>query len=83
MDNSPFLWLYANHANYVGKIDFTAATSEDASNSTGAYAINDTIRTAFIAASSDTALYGILETLDVFTPNTSQNFSVTLYSEQN
>lgn len=84
-DNSPFLTLYANKASYVGYIDFPAATTEDATNSTQAIAQavsgSATLPLPFVAG-ADANLYGILETLDVFTPANGQKVNVKLVTDQ-
>lgn len=81
-DNSPFLTLWVNRLTKVGSIDFTAAGTEDSTNSTSAGSLNTSTMLPFVCDSQDTALYGILETLDAFTPANAQNFSVKLTVEQ-
>lgn len=82
-DNSPYLHLFANAAIRVGAVDFAACGTEDPTNSTGAYSQNTTILLPYLCAAADTALYGLLETLDAFTPASGQNFTVKLYTELN
>lgn len=82
-DNSSFLLLYANKAIKQGHIDLPALATEDPTNSTGAYALNSTIRLAVDAASEDTDLYVSLETLDAFTPASGQKFYLKLTMECN
>jgi hypothetical protein len=81
-DNDAQTLLYANRASYVGSIDFAGMTTEDATNSTGAFAFNLNPRLPFVTSGS-TSLYGLLEALDAFTPASGQNFSVALTVEQN
>ena len=82
-DNAAFPLLWADRANRVGKIDFGAMTTEDATNSTCAESLNEAVRLSFTCEAANTALYGILETLDAFTPASGQNFYISLTAEQN
>lgn len=82
-DNAAFPLLWTDRANRVGKIDFGAMTTEDATNSTCAESMNDSVRLSFTCEAANTALYGILETLDAFTPANAQNFYISLTAEQN
>lgn len=82
-DNAAFPLLWADRANRVGKIDFSPMTTEDATNSTCAESLNEAVRLSFTCEAANTALYGILETLDAFTPASGQNFYISLTSEQN
>ena len=82
-DNAAFPLLWADRANRVGKIDFSPMTTEDATNSTCAESLNEAVRLSFTCESANTALYGILETLDAFTPASGQNFYISLTAEQN
>lgn len=84
-DNSPYLLLYANAANRIGMIDFPAMATEDPTNSTAAAAMRPSSDGAYPppnlwykCAAADTALYGILETLSVFTPASAQNYFIEL-----
>lgn len=81
-DNSPFLWLWANRANYIGSLTLPAFGTEDPTNSTGAYAIDIVDRLPFTTATTS-SLYAIVETLDAFTPAAQQNFYFILGVEQN
>lgn len=79
-DNSPFALLYANRANKIGMLDFPSTATEG----TGSDSIrtqNITDRLPFIT--SGTAIYGILETLTVFTPASAQQFYVELTLDMN
>ena len=82
-DNAAFPLLWADRANRVGKIDFSPMTTEDATNSTCAESLNEAVRLSFTCEAANTALYGILETLDAFTPASGQNFYISLTAEQN
>lgn len=85
-DNSPYLSLYANVASRVGVIDFPALVTEDATNSTQATGVlipgSGNLPLAFITA-ADKNLYGLLETLDAFTPASGQKITVKLFADQN
>jgi hypothetical protein len=91
-DNSPYLLLYTNRNKAIGAIDFLAASTEDPTNSTAAY----TIRPSADGSSPPPNLwfkaptgiggvniYGILETLTVFTPDSAQTFYIELGIESN
>ena len=82
-DNAAFPLLWADRANRVGKIDFSPMTTEDPTNSTCAESLNESVRLSFTCEAANTALYGILETLDAFTPASGQNFYISLTAEQN
>lgn len=85
-DNSPFTILYANNAIRIGSITFPALTTEDPTNSTAAYAIcvpGDGSNLPLEASSVTTTVYGLLETLDGFTPASGQKFYVGLSFDQN
>lgn len=81
-DNAPFTLLYANAGNRVGYIDFDVASAEG-TGSTAAGSINSIVRLPFIGASGSQTLYGLLETLDAFTPASGQNFYIELTADQN
>lgn len=82
-DNSPYLSLYANKDKSLGRIDFSAAATEDATNSTAATSLNADVRLAYVCASGTRNIYGVLEALDAFTPASGQGFYVELTAEQN
>jgi hypothetical protein len=69
--------LYADEAKYVGFIDFPAMQTGGGS-PTAAFAQRDDLNLPFKCDTSDRNLYGILETLDAFTPANAQTFSITL-----
>ena len=84
-DNSPYLLLYANAANRIGSIDFPALSTEDSTNSTAAAGMRPSYDGSYNApnlwykcATADTKLYGILETLSAFTPDSAQTFFIEL-----
>jgi len=81
-DNTAHTLLWANRANRIGYIDFPACQTEG----TGSDAANAQVkdeRISFKCASGSRAVYGLLETLDVFTPASGQVFYVELTSDQN
>lgn len=89
-DNSPYLMLYSNAANRIGMIDFPACATEDTTNSTASAAMRPSSDGSYgppnlwyKCAAADTALYGVLETLSVFTPDNAQKFYVELGAELN
>lgn len=87
-DNAAFTLLWANRANRLGYIDFPALSTEDPTGSDSASSIATsgtafTIPLAFICAAGDTKLYGLLETLDAFTPTSGQQFYVELTADCN
>lgn len=82
-DNAPFTGpLFADRTKYVGAIDSNAFNAEG-SGATAAYAANTDIRLPF-DTSGDRALFGILETLDAYTPASAQQFFIQLavYSDR-
>lgn len=89
-DNSPYLYLYANAANRVGMIDFPAFNTEDPTNSTAAGSMRPSSDGSYgppnlwyKCAANDTSLYGVLETLTAFTPDSAQTFYPELGAELN
>jgi hypothetical protein len=88
-DNAPFTLLYAHATTRVGAIDFPAAATEDATNSTAAGASRPSADGAstppnlwFKCAASSKALYGILETIAVFTPASAQTYYIEIAASQ-
>ena len=81
-DNTPYVYLFANRANSVGSVSFDAAGTEGAG-SDAAGSTQKTERLLVTCGAGTTTLYGVLETLDAFTPNSGQNFYVELSMEQN
>lgn len=82
-DNDPFDFLNANASTRIGWIDFGACATEDATTSTGAVSVRDDLRLKYQTASGSRTIYGILETLDAFTPANGQSFRVDLWAENN
>lgn len=81
-DNAPQTLLWANRAARVGVITFNALATE-ATGSTGAETLDIVDRLPFVCAGGDSNLYGLLETLDTFTPASGQNFYLELTIDQN
>lgn len=79
-DNAAFALKWADRASYIGSIDFDACKTEGTGSDT-AYSINSAVRMHFTCASGDQALYGLLETLDAFTPANAQNFRIALATD--
>lgn len=81
-DNEPYKGMYSNFPNRVGTIDFPAMATEDSTSSTQAVAIATpgvgNLPLAFKAG----ALYGLLETLDAFSPASSQKITIRLTAEE-
>lgn len=88
LDNVPYLKLYANRTMRTGEIIFPAMATEDPSNSTAAGSLvdpntfNSNVPLSFGCAASDRDLYFMVETLDVFTPASGQNFFLKFTPEQ-
>jgi hypothetical protein len=80
-DNVPQTFLYANRAGYVGSILFPAAAIDGASG-TAAGATKADLNIPFVCESGDTKLYGMLESVDGFTPASAQAFYTELLIEQ-
>jgi hypothetical protein len=86
-DNSPYLRLWANRGNRTGEVIFPAMATEDATNSTAASAIvtpntsSSNIPLYFGTLSGSADLYGIVETLDAFTPASGQQFYIRFGNE--
>lgn len=79
-DNAQFTGpLYADRASHIGSIDFPALDSEG-TGATAAYAaFEPDVRFGNINLKRD--VYGMLETLDVFTPASEQTFFIELNTE--
>ena len=80
-DNAAHTLLYANRANRVGHVDFDAMQTEG-SGSTAANASNTAVRLPFACAAGSRDLFGLLETLDAFTPASAQAFHLELTAER-
>ena len=85
-DNALYTLLYANTAARIGHFDFPAMQTEGAG-STAANAIlvpnMSNLVMAYVAGGATRNLFGILTTLDVFTPASGQKFYVVLSAENN
>lgn len=79
-DNSPYTALWAQRADRLGYIDFAAMNTEG-TGSTSASSLNATVRLPYVCGANLRTIYGILETLDAFTPTSAQNFFIELTSE--
>lgn len=80
-DNSPFTLLFVDRTDYLGFIDLPAGALEG-TGSTAASGYNVFDRIPFKCAAADDDLYGQLETLDVFTPASEQQFFIQLLVER-
>jgi hypothetical protein len=87
LDNIAYGALWASRTNRVGQIVFPALAAEDptASDTASALASLDAsgsfLPLAFVCGAADRDLYGIMETLDAFTPAAGQLFYVKLANE--
>lgn len=79
-DNAAYTLLWANRTSRIGYIDFLSGNTEG-SGSTAANSLNATVRLPFVCAAASRNVFGLLETLDAFTPASAQNFFIELYSE--
>ena len=79
-DNAAWTLLWANRAARIGYVDFDGCQTEGAG-SDCANAMNATVRLHFATAPGTRALYGLLETLDAFTPAALQSFYIELNAE--
>jgi hypothetical protein len=81
-DNGAFGFVYADVDEFIGYIDFEALAKEDATAGTGAYSTNPDVRVSFKCAAGDTDIYGVLETLDAYTPASGGSYTIELFIEQ-
>lgn len=79
-DNAAFTSLYANRTSRIGFIDFPALQTSG-SGSDASYAVNFTDVVPFVGGSTND-IFGLLETLDAFTPASGQKFYVELQIER-
>ena len=77
-DNAAWTLLWANKEERIGHIDFDGCQTEG-TGSDCANAVNATVRLHFVAATR--TLYGLLESLDAFTPASGQNYYIELSAE--
>jgi hypothetical protein len=78
--------LWTDRASYVGSIIFAAAAQEGGAGAAFAQLTTGAepqFPMPFVCAAADSNLYGMLETLDAFTPASAQNFYLVLRIEQN
>lgn len=80
-DNDQFGIMYESEDEKIGEINFPAASGEDASVGNGSRAQNFDLRIPIIGVPAGQAghIYGILETLDGFTPVANTQFTIDLY----
>lgn len=84
-DNAPYTLLYANNAIKIGALTFPAMATEG-SGSTGAAAQlspGDYGGLPMAATPAAQTIYGMLETLDAFTPASGQGFFIELTMDSN
>jgi hypothetical protein len=81
-DNAQFQFLYANSDNFVGFMDVPSLfTGSDTTNSTGSIGMNNFDILPFTLDSSDTKLYGLLVTLEGYTPVANTNYKVKIFGK--
>lgn len=80
-DNAQYTSLYANNSIWVGTISFDACATEGSGGSS-AVSLNNNIRIPFVLTSG-TSVYGLLETLDAFTPASGQKIFIRLTIDSN
>jgi len=78
-DNAPKPMLYANKDKIIGRIDLDPCNTEDTS-SDAAFVMSTTL-IPYVCAVTGTSIYGILTTLDAFTPASAQQFYVEITCE--
>ena len=78
-DNAPKPMLYANKDKLIGCIDLDPCNTEDTS-SDAAFVMSTTL-IPYVCAVTGTSIYGILTTLDAFTPASAQQFYVEITCE--
>ena len=76
-DNVAFGWKIADRLKWLGYIDWDAFSTEDATNSDGAFAMAGSIRLPMVPAA--TTLYYRHETKTAFTPDSAQTFTMSLF----
>lgn len=80
-DNSPYTMLWSENAIRIGQVDIPALNTEG-TGSTEACGTNIVDRIPLVASGSAN-VYGVLETLDSWTPASAENFAITLWVDQN
>ena len=81
-DNAPKTRLWTNRVISLGSIDFDPMTTEDATNSTAASSMWTSAPINIVCDAASTTIYGILSTLDAFTPASGQQFYIAIDVEQ-
>lgn len=81
-DNAPKTRLWDDRVISLGSIDFDPMTTEDATNSTAASAMWTNAPINIVCDAASTTIYGILSTLDAFTPESLQQFYIAIDVEQ-
>ncbi len=81
-DNAAYAMMWADRAIYLGFIDLPPFATEGTGSDCARTEISGNLL-AFKCASADRNLYGLLETLTVFTPANAQNFQIELACESN
>jgi hypothetical protein len=82
-DNAPYKTLYADTAKRIGYFDLPSMfTSADTTNSDMSGAADQTLRVPLVAGATAGTIYAVLETLDAFTPDSGQKFTLTLLVDQ-
>jgi|SRR6478609_819462 len=82
-DNAAYALTYANFVSKIGVVDLPPFSTEDATASNCAEAMNADIRLAFKCAAASSALYVIAETRDGFSPANAQKFYFEMSAENN
>lgn len=81
-DNLPYQNKYADVGKRIASFDLAAmSTPADTTNSDMSGITDFTLRIPFVAVASD--IYAVLETLDIFTPASAENFVLVLVVDQN
>lgn len=80
-DNSPFLLRWDDRDKAAGTIDLSCGT--EGTGSDAAEGRDFTVRIPYVCASTDTALYGLLEVLGAYTPGNAEQFYIELLVERN
>lgn len=84
VDNTAYRELYADIGKRVGYFDLPAmTTAPDATNSDMSRSFDNALRVPFVCAAGSRDVYVVLETLDAFTPNSGQKFTVVLWADNN
>jgi len=83
-DNAAMRSHYTDASKRLGYFDLAAmTTATDTGNSDESRTLDMTLRIPFVCAGGTTSLFALLETLDAFTPNSGQKFTLTLVLDQN